>query len=151
MSSQMHQDLGDSIYNKCSELAVKWLQLSRNSVINDTKETLLNKITLESPSVLENSKACNYLCGIFNLCWIFRSHLFWIALFNFKIICNNEDPSSSLKFFSIPKCGKVRSPHLLGNRFQSSIFVSVQWFVGLVLNSNGNEYFWSGSEDNFLI
>lgn len=50
----MHQDLGDSIYNKCSELAVKWLQLSRNSVINDTKETLLNKITLESPSVLEN-------------------------------------------------------------------------------------------------
>lgn len=50
----MHHNLGDSIYNKCSELVVKWLPLSGNSVISDTKETLLNKITLESPSVLEN-------------------------------------------------------------------------------------------------
>lgn len=50
----MNQNLGDSIYNKCSNLVVKWLQLSGNSVINDTKETLLNRITLESPSVLEN-------------------------------------------------------------------------------------------------
>lgn len=41
-------------YNKCSKLIVKCLQLHENSVINDTKETLLNKITLESPSELEN-------------------------------------------------------------------------------------------------
>lgn len=50
----MHQNLGDSIYNKCSKLIVQSLQLSGNSVINDTNKTLLNKITLESPSVLEN-------------------------------------------------------------------------------------------------
>lgn len=70
---------------------------------------------------------------LFFICWIFTSHLFLIALFDLKIIYNNQDPSSSLKYCSIPKCGKGESPHSLGNSFQSSISVTVQWLVGLVV------------------